>query len=764
MTSKPSKVPQLNYFVSCVNTITGQAIIEEVRNDHLNDINPHIIVGTKSSKVVGPIPKSVSKIVNNSDPNQLAKTLLESDVIIYDLNSAPLDEVEFAIKVLKMSSYDSEKFLIIISSVMVWSATLQKDRRETEEDLSEIVDGETEPIHPEEIEDPEVRKRGTPYTEREYARRKPIPKYQPLKAIETQCLSAGASKPNLHSYVLCSGILYGHGEDVFLNYFRQAWLQEPDTLYYIGDGHNLIPTIHVKDLAMYVHFVVNKKPPTKYIFAIDHTKNYSLKSHVSAIADGVGTGKIESVQIKDMMHDPYLDVLRLDIKLKPSDVIEIVQNEEEEQEKSELTDGDIESIAMPKFKFVWWCKDGIRKNLRKVVDEFNTFRGLKPLKLFISGPPASGKSQLGASISKKYGLPHIVVADVVKEVKELPNEFGEEVRTVLAEIKKKMIEDEEKAIEEAKKKKKKGQPEPTFDPEKLVPRLPDPLLLKAYHYRLEKPDCHNRGFVLDGFPRTFDHAKDLFLLPAPVKEGETQVTETAEEQAPPKEVLNAEKVPEFVVRLEGSDEFLKARTKGLPEESIAGTHFTEEGMNRRLPIYNKINTSENGAPILWTFFENFDIEVLKLKVENVSEEELFETIKAYIEKKGSFSNFQDEQIKQEMRQKRRVREDQDQERKREEEIRREEEAREREEKSLQDEKTRINLEILKEQEKLLLDERSQPLRQYLADMVVPILTSGIIEVSRQRPEDPVDFLAEYLYKKSLEPKNTDTSNANIIPQ
>ena len=75
------------------------------------------------------------------------------------------------------------------------------------------------------------------------------------------------------------------------------------------------------------------------------------------------------------------------------------------------------------------------------------------------------------------------------------------MRTVLAAIKQQMIADEEKAIEEAKKKKKKGQPEIVFDPEKLIPRLPDPLLLKAYHYRLEQSDCHNRGFVLDGFPK-----------------------------------------------------------------------------------------------------------------------------------------------------------------------------------------------------------------------------------------------------------------------
>jgi len=45
-----------------------------------------------------------------------------------------------------------------------------------------------------------------------------------LKALETLCISAGNSKPNLKSYVLCSGILYGNGEDVFYNHFKNAWL------------------------------------------------------------------------------------------------------------------------------------------------------------------------------------------------------------------------------------------------------------------------------------------------------------------------------------------------------------------------------------------------------------------------------------------------------------------------------------------------------------------------------------------------------------
>ena len=36
------------------------------------------------------------------------------------------------------------------------------------------------------------------------------------------------------------------------------------------------------------------------------------------------------------------------------------------------------------------------------------------------------------------------------------------------------------------------------------------------------------------------------------------------------------------------------------------------------------------------------------------------------------------------------------------------------------------------------------------DNVVPILTEGLINVCKEMPEDPVDFLAEYLFKKSLE--------------
>ena len=36
------------------------------------------------------------------------------------------------------------------------------------------------------------------------------------------------------------------------------------------------------------------------------------------------------------------------------------------------------------------------------------------------------------------------------------------------------------------------------------------------------------------------------------------------------------------------------------------------------------------------------------------------------------------------------------------------------------------------------------------DNLVPILTDGLIEVCRTQPDDPVDSLAEYLFKRSLD--------------
>jgi adenylate kinase len=45
--------------------------------------------------------------------------------------------------------------------------------------------------------------------------------------------------------------------------------------------------------------------------------------------------------------------------------------------------------------------------------EFNLFRGLFPLKVFITGPPASGKTHFASKLSESYGVPHIKIGDLI---------------------------------------------------------------------------------------------------------------------------------------------------------------------------------------------------------------------------------------------------------------------------------------------------------------------------------------------------------------
>lgn len=51
-------------------------------------------------------------------------------------------------------------------------------------------------------------------------------------------------------------------------------------------------------------------------------------------------------------------------------------------------------------------------------------------------------------------------------------------------------------------------------------------------------------------------------------------------------------------------------------------------------------------------------------------------------------------------------------------------------------------------ERQAVEERARPLRDYLNEKVLPYVTEGLYEMAKVQPEDPVDFLAEYLFRCS----------------
>jgi adenylate kinase len=57
------------------------------------------------------------------------EVILNSDVIIYDLNQCDLKEAEFVISTLKMHPFQQQKILICVSNVMTWAKTQPKVKK-----------------------------------------------------------------------------------------------------------------------------------------------------------------------------------------------------------------------------------------------------------------------------------------------------------------------------------------------------------------------------------------------------------------------------------------------------------------------------------------------------------------------------------------------------------------------------------------------------------------------------------------------------------
>ena len=57
------------------------------------------------------------------------------------------------------------------------------------------------------------------------------------------------------------------------------------------------------------------------------------------------------------------------------------------------------NLEVPKFTFRWAYKEGLQKSIQKLCAEFNNNWGLKQTKVFITGPPGSGKTYFASEYS-----------------------------------------------------------------------------------------------------------------------------------------------------------------------------------------------------------------------------------------------------------------------------------------------------------------------------------------------------------------------------
>ncbi|XP_061204889.1 adenylate kinase 7 isoform X4 [Neopsephotus bourkii] len=363
-------------------------------------------------------------------------------------------------------------------------------------------------------------------------------------------------------------------------------------------------------------------------------------------------------------------------------------------------------------------------------------KDLTSLKIFVHGPPGVGKSTIAEELCKHYKLHHIKSKDVISEAianleeivapKELDTDnVGEEAKGDDGEEEKlgENVEEAQELLDAVEE-----------NMEQNAGQLDDEYITKFMKDKLKSMPCRNQGYVLDGFPETYEQANDLFNL------------ESEDEQGAKSKISKYDTLitPEFVISLTASDEFLINRIINLPESIVAGTHYTQDRFLQALNVFRELNTDDK---TVLNYFDEIEIHPRFIDVAKLEDPENRFIVKEIIKEIGEPRNYgltdeEKEELERQAAEKCLVKEAQEkaeQERK---------EAEERAERMANWEEWNKHLEEVKRQEQELLEAQSVPLRNYLMRNVMPMLMQGINECCRIRPDDPVDFLAEYLFKNS----------------
>ena len=96
------------------------------------------------------------------------------------------------------------------------------------------------------------------------------------------------------------------------------------------------------------------------------------------------------------------------------------------------------------------------------------------MKIILFGPPGAGKGTQANFLIKRYGIAQISTGDMLREAVNKGNEIGKEVKSIM----------------------EKGE------------LVSDKLIMSLISERITKKDCE-KGFILDGFPRTLEQAVSL---------------------------------------------------------------------------------------------------------------------------------------------------------------------------------------------------------------------------------------------------------------
>ena len=363
--------------------------------------------------------------------------------------------------------------------------------------------------------------------------------------------------------------------------------------------------------------------------------------------------------------------------------------------------------------------------------------------------------------------------------------------------------DEGKAIAEENynKRKDKKKTDPPFD-DSMYYRFNDEMMVRILKRRLQENDTSIYGFILDGFPKNHHQAEELFedmnkggMIPNSIiifdnVEDDYIINRIKSSESFPKDA----KDPQAAAILERANRRLNKIKENKTEEGYKDLveFFKDEKFSnlntlildtkkeiidivketQEFIISNNDNRINQIDEILNCTDYQYDYikeqEELKRQKEEELKKENEDNEKNNKDKKGGEKDgkiFEEKNSKKNVNEE--IQEEKIEEEKKEEKEKTKEEIKAEEintEEKIEEEKKeeipKTQYEIEKENEFKLLEKKSEVLRRYLAENVLPILSLGILHVANERPEDPVEALADFLLAKSFEMEKEEKKKNN----
>ena len=371
------------------------------------------------------------------------------------------------------------------------------------------------------------------------------------------------------------------------------------------------------------------------------------------------------------------------------------------------------------------------------------------------------------------------------------NDLISEIQKEFNDLEKNIVEAEEAYNKRPNKKKT----DPPFD-NNMYYRFSDELMTKILKQRLLQNDSSIYGYILDGFPKNYSQLKSLFNKEEKKIDFPNSIIlfEDMEDDACINRLKNSEEVlkdpkdPKVNIILERANRRLnKIKEDKSKEDYKSLKDFFDEEENNKIfkdklmIIDGKDKTVLDIIKMTQEFIKkNNDNMINKIDEELECEDYKYDYVK--IEEEKNKQNEEEEKEKEKeninennndnvnnnnLEEKEKENENKTINEKEEPKIEetninniKEKEEKEdiEEQKEEEKPKPKSKLELEKENEFKLLEKKSEVLRRYLAENVLPLLSLGILHVANERPPDPVEALADYLLAKTFEIKKNEEEN------